>query len=240
MTIKKADYLSTKDTHALVMSWKNNPNKKTLEEILMRFDGYIEKYSRMLKANGYVDRELTSFLYLFGRDLENTKALLKQILFSYSYPTVKAELILIFINVMKHYKYMENGPMFPGYLKNYYKFKIKNWIDKLSKNPLNKFFSWSLLEDSGKENYDKQKNPDIESIPIENKSEVLDIMHQDEFVKIRKILTYQEQIITQYYFIEKMPCIKLLHLYSLTRKDFNSLIKSIKNKLATYYHLKES
>lgn len=241
MGIDKENYLSTKDMHNLIISWKNTPNKHLLEKILYNFEAYIEKYARMLKLNGYTDKELTSFLYLFGKDIYNTKLLLKQILFSYSYSSIKTELTLIFIDVVKHYKYIQNGPMFPGYLRNYYKFKVKNWIDKISKNPLNKLQKYSFSEERGKENYKKETdNPDYTLIKNENKSEMLDILYQEEFKSIRNILTHQELVITQYYYIEKIPSIKLLHLYSLTRKELNSIIKSIKIKLKDYYNIKES
>ena len=255
--MKEEEYIKQKDLNNLVLEYqklyknKQNP-KKVLEIILYYFNNYIEKYVKALKGIGYIDNEIITMYKLFGQtSVKEVKSIIKEVLRGYSINEIKHELIILFITRLQKFEYratenqkVKSGtPMFPGYIKRYFPFIVKNWIAKLSKNPLNIIKKYSLFEDSGKENFDKdkynsstlqQEEFDTAINNLESDS-VMNILVDNDFKKIRNILNSKELQVIQEYYINNYKIIKITEKFMISRKEFKTIINSAVYKLENYF-----
>jgi DNA-directed RNA polymerase specialized sigma24 family protein len=149
-TIKGIDKLLKKYRNT-----KEGPEKnRSLKELLDSFEGFIIKYANFLSYGYYKkkDKDIISLISMlsFSRDkysLDRTVELIHSILQSYTFDDIFSELQLKFIQCVNKYVKHEGGPSFTGFIYGYYKFTIKDWIDKLSEDALNKVHSPEFSED---------------------------------------------------------------------------------------------
>ena len=145
--------------------------KEYLKELMDSFEGYIFKFYNFLIYGHYKekDSDIKSLVNMISNS-NHSKAvnLIQKILSGYSEDDILSRLQLIFLKCVRKYEQQENGPGFTGFLYNYYKYEVRDWIRDLSKDPLNKV---STLRES---DFEEDKNgvfSDIISIKSVNYSE---------------------------------------------------------------------
>lgn len=131
----------------LVQKYKDTTDEskkaRILKTVLDAFEGYILKFANFLE-HGRCDKsdaDIQHLIYMISfrsSDCDLTyRDVLNNVLQSYTRDDIVSELQLNFIRCVDLYEKREGGPGFSGYIYNYYKFTVKNWIRALSKDALN-------------------------------------------------------------------------------------------------------
>ena len=241
----KKGYIDIAEMQKVILRWKKRENVKDLEFILNGFSNYIKKYAKSMKDSGYTDRELFFFYNLFGKPVESSMGIVHSIVKSYTVQDLEHELILIFIECLRIYVPREGGPMFAGFISGkqpYFAYKVKNWLHSISRNPLNKLSVYKIMEDSGEENEldsihtDKRLEYSTTEEFLDNEDENnLNVFFQNDFERIRSLLTEQELMIVQMLYIDKVPRVTIINTYMIKREELNKIIESALKKLKTLF-----
>lgn len=204
-----------KEVDILIQKYKKKPSKEISLELFKAFEGFILKYTHFLKYGSIKnnDKDLLGLAKLLDiKDFSNNP--IKKIFETWDLHDIFNELYLLFLKSINQFTKRKSGPYFTGYLYNYYKYMVKNWIQSISKDILN-----------------INKTIDIENIP-EIGEEEIDIQEYDNLCLTEKTsLTQFEKYILYLYYGKKMTEQEIGDLLGVVRVHIHRLKKKAKNKL---------
>lgn len=127
---------TNKEIDKLIHRYKKTKNRKTLKSLHDAFEGFILKYTFFLKygKSKGSDKDLKDLSRILG--IHGNNPVLK-IFNSWDETDIYNELFIKFVECIDKFKKIDKGPHFSGYIYNYFKYIIKEWIRKLSKDVLN-------------------------------------------------------------------------------------------------------
>lgn len=202
----------------LIQRYKKYEKKEDLSELLGAFEGFIVKYTCFLKYGRYTnnDRDLISLIGLLNPKNEDAINLIKNIFNSWEYEDIFNELNFIFIKSIKQFTKKKEGPFFAGYLYNYYKFMVKEWIEKISKDIYNRERVW--IEDL--DNIKNGKQDNIEQNEYEN----LCLTKKTDLTQLEKSILY-------FHYGKKVSIANISEMFGLQRSYINRIKNKAKEKL---------
>ena len=199
----------------LINEYKDKHSKESSLELFKAFEGFILKYSYFLKYGKVKnnDKDLMGLVKILDiKDLSHNP--IKKIFENWDFHDIFNELYLLFLKCINQFTKKKKGPYFAGFLYNYYKFMVKEWIQSLSKDVLNAVTT-----------------VDIENLP-EIKEEEIDIQEYDNICLTEKTsLTQFEKYILYLYYGKKQTESEISKLLGVGRVHVHRMKNKAKNKL---------
>lgn len=158
--MKERKKYSLKEIDEIVLVYKSGGSKEkreSLELLLDIFKPYFLKYVKLTKGgddNQYQNREAKEFLRLFistkGTDRKSFSEVKRDIaktLESYEHEDIYQEFVMIFISLLNKYKIIPEVN-FMRYITRYFRWHLRNYIVRVSKDSLFKTIDLTALEDA--------------------------------------------------------------------------------------------
>jgi len=169
----------------LLFKYRKYGKKDYLLELFNAFSGYIAKYANFLKFGKFKpkDKDIICLIGMLNNknSSESGTDAIRIIFQNYSYDDIKSDLGLLFLKNVKQFVKRENGPCFTGYLYNYFKFSVRDWIRKISSDVFNTLkidfipdiindmkLDWMTDDELLYDDYDSYNNADEKSDKFEN------------------------------------------------------------------------
>lgn len=249
----KRDY-TLEEIDAIVASYQaGNPGQKSesLSLLIDIFEFYFLKYVKLTKGNSestYDNKEAQEFLRLFVSKKEGGRKSFVEVkrniaatLSSYDHQDMYNEFVALFITLLNKYEKRE-GVNFMRYITRYFRWMVRNWICRISKDPL-----FHLSEPD--ENEEKEIDPpmDAKNKYFEEQSKKIGVMlnshkvHPDP-VSLKWVLQCDKWIfskLTPYqryllylYFVKGEGCVNIARRMHKSKDTISSHMEKIYHKLA--------
>jgi hypothetical protein len=209
-----------KEIDELIAEYKKTPTPEVSLEIFKAFEGFILKYAHFLKYR-YIkafpkDKDLHSLMKMLNiSDIHNSPIL--KIFDTWDFSEIFNQLYLIFLESIKLFTRRKEGPYFVGYLSQYYKFMVKEWIAYLSHDALNSVNTHFIESDEDiEENYKDIK--EYENICLTEKTPLTQLEKYILYLSYGKKLTMDE--------ISELLDIHRVYLQELKNKAKDKLLGS--------------
>lgn len=139
---EKKDIYEPEEIDAIVEAYKKDV-PGAAEVLVHAYKWYLWKFVLIL-ASDYPggskidsDPDVRGFIRLFGHPGRNHFPAVKASMAYLKQEELFQEMVALFLQTSKRWVKLEDGPHFPGYLKSYFKYMVKRWIDRLSKDAIN-------------------------------------------------------------------------------------------------------
>lgn len=195
--------LTPEKANSLVKEYQTSGDPKALRELIEAFDGYLHKYLCLIR-DGTVnlrDKDTRQFLYLFkgksptSHDAYRILYVLHNICSHLSREDIYGELVVLFITAVKKYEKRPTGPNFSGFLCNYFRYLVKHWLGRMSKDALSRSDLFPFLPDKRIDRGTEQAR--TLRLTSAGDVEIVDVRHP-----ILKHLTEEERKILSLYYQE--------------------------------------
>lgn len=210
-----------KEIDDLIFTYKKTKSPEIMEILINAFEGFIVKYAQFLKHGklNSNNKDLIGLTKLLQKNnSQDVSKLIKKILESWDYYDVVNELKFIFIKSVNKFTKRKKGPYFAGYLYTYYKYMIKQWIQKISKDVMN----LSKIENIDKLNFKDQVYINDNTTKTE---------YENFCLTGKTKLTQYEKYILYLHYGKKIPVSKIAKMYGMDRTSINLIKKKAKDKL---------
>lgn len=204
----------------LINKYKKTYKQKYLSELFKAFEGFIVKYAYFLKygkCHG-TDRDLIGLKKLLTcKGGDDPVFIITKIFEIWEYNDIINELNILFIKSVNIFTKRKEGPFFTGYLYNYYKYMVKEWIEKVSQDAMN---------------YINRKNLDELNCNDQMFLQEKDIPKYENFCLTEKtVLTQLEKNILYLHYGKKISIANIAKMFGINRSYANLLKKTAKDKL---------
>jgi len=199
----------------LIYEYKKTHNPKISLEIFKAFEGFIVKYAHFLKNGIYKksDKDLMGLMRILNiKDTLNNP--IKAMFNTWSSDDIFNELYLLFLKSINQFTKRKEGPYFTGYIYNYYKYLIKDWITELSQDALNSVHT-THMEDAENLTLPEPDLTEYENICLTEKT----------------TLTQDEKYILHLYYNKKMTMDEISKMIGYDRVYLTKLKNQAKEKL---------
>jgi len=129
---------TTDEINVLVKKYKRGNHPEASLELFKAFEGYLIKYAHFIKYGSIksTDKDLISLSCLLNINKDKNNAVM-YIFETWEFQDIFNELYLLFLKCVNRFVKRDNGPSFVGFLYNYFKYTVKDWISYISKDALN-------------------------------------------------------------------------------------------------------
>jgi DNA-directed RNA polymerase specialized sigma24 family protein len=133
---------SPEEMDEIAREYRDNGTSESADLLLKAYSGFLWKYTHLFKAisgnnehiNLHRDKELSRFIKLIGS--QNTLAIIRLVLQSWTADDIYNEMVILFFETTR--KWIEKGDIhFPGFISGYFRYIVKKWLDKITKDALN-------------------------------------------------------------------------------------------------------
>lgn len=223
----------------MVLKYKATKDSRTGEKVLDIFSPFLNKYFRLLREGMFHknDYDAKRFLALFKNEeaaplkgpasiiyYRNTAQYLMRFTLAFSDEELLQQLKLLFLEALNRWekRTKPKETYFTGFIYNYYRFKVKNWLSKFSKEKLNRP---EELANYDVDLYGTEEvwGPEIDLNWVKGKS----------CGDIFKDLTKEERMIIRMSFIERLTDVEISKRLSIHRNNIHKYKKEAIRKIDT-------
>lgn len=209
---------TVKEIDDLIKSYKKTADEKVSLEIYKAFEGFILKYAHFLKYGTIKnnDRDLMSLARILDiKDLSNNHV--KNMFETWELYDIFNELYYLFLMSISRFVKIKNGPYFSGYLYNYYKYLVHQWIRSIKGDIMN------------------NSNPiSMENLPeLEGEAEINAIEYENICLTEKTSLNQFEKYILYLSYGKKLTETEIAELLSVSRLHIHQVKNKARKKLIT-------